>query len=489
MKRQPKADPPKARLPIPSHRQVLWHRHEYYGFLHFGVNTFTDMEWGYGDEDPSVFFPEAFDADQIVSTAADAGIAGLILTCKHHDGFCLWPSRYTEHSVKNSPWKAGRGDVVREISDACRRHSVLFGAYLSPWDRNFAEYGRLAYIEYYRNQLRELTTEYGELFEVWFDGANGGDGYYGGASELRRIDRRTYYDWENTWRIIRENQPNAVMFSDAGPDVRWVGNERGIAADPCWSTLSTAAVYPGFGGDEPVTEAESDMIKAWGSGMEMLNHGDRNGDAWLPAECDVSIRPGWFYHSAEDDRVRSPENLMELYFQSVGRGASLLLNVPPDQRGLWHKNDVQSLTAFRNALDETFGDNLAMDATITADNVRGGDSFYSPTNLIDGNPDTYWATDDENHSAELLVEFPEAVTFNVLGLREYLPLGQRVEEFSFAIDQNGTWNECCRCSAIGNRRLITVQTSTAKRARLKILSGDVSPAMSELGVYYTPSGA
>jgi len=209
--------PPRPHGPVPSARQLRWHELETYAFLHFSVNTFTDKEWGYGDESPTVFQPTAFDAEQIVTSLQAGGLKGAILTCKHHDGFCIWPSKYTEHSVKNSPWKGGKGDVVKEISAACRRHGLKFGVYLSPWDRNHKDYGRPKYITYYRNQLRELLTEYGPIFEVWFDGANGGDGYYGGDRTTRRIDPRTYYDWENTWKLVRELQPEACMFSDIGP--------------------------------------------------------------------------------------------------------------------------------------------------------------------------------------------------------------------------------------------------------------------------------
>ena len=235
--------------PLPSARQLAWHEMEFYGFVHFTVNTFTDREWGYGDEPEAVFNPGAFDAGQIVRTARDAGMRGLILTAKHHDGFCLWPSQFMEHSVKNSPWKNGRGDVVREMAGACRRAGLKFGIYLSPWDRNHRDYGRPEYLTYYRNQLRELLSNYGPVFTVWFDGANGGDGFYGGANEKRSIDNRTYYDWPNTWAIVRELQPQAVMFSDAGPDFRWVGNEAGLAGETCWATLDMTKPmrYPGGG--------------------------------------------------------------------------------------------------------------------------------------------------------------------------------------------------------------------------------------------------
>ncbi|MFH1265766.1 MAG: alpha-L-fucosidase, partial [Planctomycetota bacterium] len=276
-------EPPRAYGVTPAERQLKWHALEFYGFVHFTINTFTDKEWGYGDESPALFNPTDFDADQIAGTAREAGMKGLILTCKHHDGFCLWPSKFTKHSVARSPWRDGKGDVVREISDACRKHGLQFGVYLSPWDRNHADYGRPAYVEYYRNQLRELLTNYGPIFEVWFDGANGGDGYYGGAREKRNIDRATYYGWDVTRQIVRDLQPDAMMFSDVGPDIRWVGNESGYAGDPCWATYTPH----GLNGQAPCPGQTA---------YQEGENGHRNGQYWLPAEVDVSIRPGWFYH-------------------------------------------------------------------------------------------------------------------------------------------------------------------------------------------------
>jgi len=440
---------------------------EFYGFLHFSVNTFTDKEWGYGDEDEKVFNPTDFNADQIASVAKAAGMRGLILTAKHHDGFCLWPSRYTEHSVKNSGWKGGHGDVVKEISAACRRHGLRFGVYLSPWDRNRMDYGQPDYITYYRNELRELLTNYGDIFIVWFDGANGGDGFYGGVKETRHIDARTYYDWPNTWRIVRDLMPGAVMFSDVGPDVRWVGNERGIADDPCWATLSPGGSFPG--GEVPG-----------------LNSGQRPGTSWIPAECDVSIRPGWFYHATEDQKVKTPANLLDIYYKSVGRGACLNLNLPPDRRGQINEHDVQSLREFRRILDETFATNLAAEAKASASNVRGQAKKFAPANLVDGRRDTFWTTDDAERTPELTFEWNHPVHFNVVDLREYLPLGQRVE--AFALDQwkDGQWVEFSRGTSIGNRRLLRDDYVTTDRVRLRITQAPVCPALSEVGFYAEP---
>jgi alpha-L-fucosidase len=460
--------PPAPHGPVPTARQLAWHDLEFYGFLHFTVNTFTDKEWGYGDESETVFNPTAFDAAQIVSTAKAGGMKGLILTTKHHDGFCLWPSKYTEHSVKNSPWKGGKGDVVKEISAECQRQGLKFGVYLSPWDRNYKEYARPEYITYYRNQLRELLTGYGDIFTVWFDGANGGDGFYGGARETRRIDNKTYYDWPNTWSIVRGLMPNAVMFSDGGPDFRWVGNESGVAGDPCWATVNQEGRYPG-------------------GKTEGLNSGERPGDTWLPAECDVSIRPGWFYHAKEDARVKTPAQLLDIYYKSVGRGACLNLNLPPDRRGRIHENDAASVMELRRILDQTFARNLAQGARLQPSNVRGSGREFDAKNLLDGRRNTYWATEDTVITPELVVEFPAATRFNVIDLREFLPLGQRVDAFKLERWDNGQWVEFASGTSIGNRRLLRLKEPiTSEKMRLSITRAAVCPALSEFGVYLEP---
>ena len=417
-----------------------------------------------------MFNPTDFDADQIVLTAKEAGMKGLILTCKHHDGFCLWPSAYTEHSVKNSPWRNGKGDVVKEISEACRRHGLKFGVYLSPWDRNQPVYASPQYITYYRNQLRELLTHYGDIFAVWFDGANGGDGYYGGAREMRHIDNTTYYDWKNTWSIVRELMPHAVMFSDAGPDFRWVGNEEGIAGDPCWATLdmNQPGRYPG-------------------GSSQGLNSGERPGTAWLPAECDVSVRPGWFYHASEDSRVKTPAELLDIYYKSVGRGACLNLNLPPDRRGRITDGDVRSLRAFAKILTETFAVNLAHHAKLTASNVRGGSSHFAPANVLDGNRNTYWSTDDGVTTPELVLDLGKPTRFNVVSLREYLPLGQRVDAFALDEWKDGEWTEFAHGTSIGARRLVRGAYITTNKVRLRITGAPVCPAISEVGLYAEPS--
>lgn len=458
-------EPPAPYGPAPSERQLAWHEREVYGFLHFTVNTFTDKEWGYGDEKESVFNPTDFNADQIVKAAADGGLKALILTAKHHDGFCLWPSKFTTHSVAGSPWKDGKGDVVREISEACRRHGLKFGVYLSPWDRNSKDYGHPEYITYYRNQLRELLTQYGTISELWFDGANGGDGYYGGAKEQRSIDRKTYYDWENTWKIVRELQPTACMFSDGGPDIRWVGNESGTAGVTCWATLNRAEFAPGQADEK------------------RLNSGDRPGTDWLPAECDVSIRPGWFYHASEDAKVKTPAQLVDLYYASVGRGASFLLNLPPDRRGQIPDADAQSLREFHRIIESTFATNLASAAKAAASNTRGGDSRFAAKNVLDSKRETYWATDDAVTTPELILDLGKAVTFDVVRIREFLPLGQRVDAFGLDQWKDGQWVEFASGTSIGNCRLVRGNKVTTDKVRLRIVKAAVCPAISELSLF------
>jgi alpha-L-fucosidase len=451
--------------PTPSKRQLLRHQDDFWGFIHFTVNTFTDKEWGWGDEDPNLFHPTGFDPAQIAQTAADAGMKGLILTCKHHDGFCLWPSRYTDRSVKYSGWMSGQGDAVRSLLDSCLERDLKFGVYLSPWDRNHAEYGRLEYVAYYRSQLRELLTEYGPIHEVWFDGANGGDGYYGGANETRKIDPKTYYGWLETWRIVRELAPDASIFSDVGPDLRWVGNEDGIAGDPCWATLNVGDSSPGS------------AVSA------SLSSGDRNGSEWLPAECDVSIRPGWFYHASEDDKVKTPQELVDLYYKSIGRGATLLLNLPPDRRGLIHERDVEALRGFRLALDATFEHNLAQGATVAASFPRA--PAFSALNVLDGDPHTYWATEDSATSASVVLDLGAPTTFNIVRIREYLPLGQRVDKYGLDQWQNGGWIEFASGEGIGSCRLARTEKITTESVRLRV-AGPVCPAISEVGIFLEP---
>jgi len=448
-----------------------WSELGFYNFLHFTVNTFTDKEWGEGDEVPSIFNPTAFDAGAICSVLKDAGSKGVILTCKHHDGFCLWPTQTTEHSIRFSPYKNGKGDIVRELSEAAARAGLKFGIYLSPWDRNNAAYGTPAYIDIYRRQLRELLTGYGPIFEIWHDGANGGSGYYGGARQTRTIDKVHYYDWLNTWALARQLQPNAVIFSDVGPDIRWVGNEKGIAGETCWATYSPVATDGGTAVPGDVREKESTV-------------GTRNGKYWLPAECDVSIRPGWFWHPAENDKVKTPQQLFDLYCESTGRGASFLLNVPPDRRGLIYASDAESLRGFGRIMNATFAQNLASGARVKASNVRRGDKKFAPSQLLAGKTDAYWATDDNVTQADIVFDLPHPVSFDLIRVREAIALGQRVGGFRVEYWQNGAWSEFGAGTSIGSSRILRSQQAvTAQRLRLQITESAASPAISEFALF------
>ena len=450
---------------------MQWHELETYAFVHFTVNTFTGREWGEGDEDPNIFNPTAFDPDAIAEALKSAGMHGCVLTCKHHDGFCLWPTKTTEHSIRNSSWRNGKGDVVRDLSEAARRHGLRFGVYLSPWDRNNAAYGKPEYIGIYRRQLTELLTNYGPVLEVWLDGANGGTGYYGGAREKRVIDKTKYYDWPNPWALIRKLQPNAVIFSDAGPDVRWVGNENGIAGETCLETFDPVGQLGGPAAPGDVDTKQSQV-------------GTRNGKRLMPPECDVSIRPGWFWHAEENVKVKTPSELMNLYYKSVGRGASLLLNVPPDRRGVFHETDVNSLREFGKLREQIFAMNLAATAKLTPSNVRGASTIYGPGNLFDGSRETYWATDDGVTTPDLTLEFEQPVSFNVMRLREEIRLGQRIEAFAVEAWSNGGWERIAAETSIGNCRLIRTNTPIrSSKIRLSITQAPVCPALSDFGLF------
>ncbi|MCB0651112.1 MAG: alpha-L-fucosidase [Saprospiraceae bacterium] len=458
--------PPPPVLPVPSDRQLAWQHLEFYAFIHFNMNTFTNMEWGTGGEDPLLFNPTKLDCMQWAKVCKSAGLKGIILTAKHHDGFCLWPSEYTEHSVKNSPWKNGQGDVLKELSEACKAYDLKFGVYLSPWDRNHADYGKPEYITYFRNQLTELLTNYGEVFEVWFDGANGGTGYYGGANEERRVDKLTYYDWPATYELVRQFQPNAVIFSDAGPDVRWVGNEQGHAYPTTWSNLMRDSIYGGM----------PEYSSRYSPGQE-------NGTHWVPAEVDVSIRPGWYYHPEQDSLVKSLPELLDIYYNSVGQNGSLLLNFPVDTRGLIHENDVEQLNKLAARLQKDFAVDLAKGQKVEASNVRG--TAYKGNNTVDGNDNTYWATEDEVIQANLTLLFDKETTFNRFLIQEYIPLGQRVKAFSLEAKTTDGWVEIAKETTIGYKRMLRLPDITATAIRLNIEDSKACPVISGIRVYYS----
>lgn len=462
-------EPPKPLMPLPSERQLAWHELEFYAFVHFNMNTFTNMEWGFGNENPELFNPSQLDCRQWAKVCKQAGMKGIILTAKHHDGFCLWPSLYTEHSVKNSPWKNGKGDVVRELAEACKEYGLKFGIYLSPWDRNHADYGKPEYLIYFRNQLKELLTNYGEIYEVWFDGANGGNGWYGGANETRKIDNKTYYDWENTYKIVRDLQPNACMFSDAGPDIRWVGNEEGWARETNWCMLNKDSVAPGVV-----------------SNLEWLRAGQENGTHWLPAEVDVSIRPGWYYHQSEDQKVKSLPKLLDIYYNSVGRNASLLINFPVDTRGLIHEKDAEQILKLAETIKNDFALNLVEGKKITSSNHRGNSKKYNPENISDNNPETYWATDDSVTTSSITVDFGESTEFNRILLQEDIRFGQRIRNFSVEALVNNVWQLVDNQTTIGRKRILRFPNVVATQLRVNILDSRACPVMANLAVYKAP---
>lgn len=467
-------DAPKPLDPIPSQDQLAWQRLEFIAFAHFGINTFTNREWGEGTEDPALFNPTEFNARQWVKAIKDAGMKMLILTAKHHDGFCLWPSKYTEHSVKNSPWRNGKGDVVREVADACLAEGIKLGVYCSPWDRHEKMYGDSpAYNQHFRDQLRELLSNYGTVTEVWFDGACG-EGPNG---------KKQVYDWDSYYQVIRELQPHALIFG-CGPDIRWVGNESGVAREMEWSAL-------------PVTK---DMIdENWlahqqtfvdGSGVEealkAMTTPVNQKKTWYPAECDVSIRPGWFYHSDDDGKVKSLDQLLDIYYKSVGRNGVLLLNIPPDKRGLIHENDVQRLRELRQAIDKIFKINLALNKPATATNTRANHEFFSPAKALDGSPETYWTTDDGVTTADMEVDLGGEVTFDRSLIQEHIALGQRVFAYSIEAMSGNEWKAIATGTTIGYKKINCFTPVTATKVRLKILKSRACPVIETFELFKTP---
>ena len=463
---EPVVKAPEPILPIPEAKQVEWQKMETYAFVHFGLNTFNDREWGYGDSDPKTFNPAKLDCEQWVKTFVAAGMKGVILTAKHHDGFCLWPTGLTEYCIRNTPYKDGKGDIVRELSEACKKYGIKFAVYLSPWDRNQAIYGTPEYVDYFYKQLHELLTNYGAVFEIWFDGANGGDGWYGGAKDSRTIDRKTYYQYDRAYEMIDKYQPQAVVFSDGGPGCRWVGNENGFAGATNWSFLRAGEVYPGY------------------PKYRELQYGHADGNQWVAAECDVSIRPGWFYHPEEDDRVKSPDQLVDLYYRSVGHNATLLLNFPVDRRGLIHPVDSANAVRFHEMIQQQLKTNLVAGMTPKVSNERGGDFVASA--LTDDNFDTYWATEDGVTTADIEFSFDTPARMNRMMLQEYIPLGQRVKAFVVEYLDKDTWlpvklNE--ETTTIGYKRLLRFETVETKGIRIRITDARGPLCLSSVGVY------
>jgi alpha-L-fucosidase len=441
----------KAAHVVPSPRQLRWQELELTAFFHFGINTFTDREWGDGKEDLSIFNPAQLDARQWIRVAKEAGIKQVILTAKHHDGFCLWPSKYTEHTIKNTPYKGGHGDIVREFADACKEAGIGFGLYLSPWDRNSPFYGDSAkYNDLFMNWLMELLTNYGKVDEIWFDGANG-EGPNG---------KKQVYAFEAWYHLIRRLQPQAVI-AIMGPDVRWVGTETGQGRLTEWSVLPVdanqqASIAANSQKDMTFAPLGNMMNEDLGSRQQLMK---ASGLIWYPAETDVSIRPGWFYHDKDDEKVRTPAGLMDLYFSSVGRNSVLLLNIPPNRQGLISDADVRSLQGWRKDMDATFGVNLAAGAV-----VRHTHGRHDTTTTI-----TYTLAGEK--------------TFDVVGLQEEISVGQRVEKFVVEADEAGKWTTIAEGTTIGYKRLIHFQPVTAKVVRLRILSSRLNPKIAEFGLY------
>ena len=430
--------------PTPSENQLRWQEMEMYAFIHYSLNTYTDQEWGFGNEDPSLFNPSQLDCRQWARVCKQSGMKGIIFTAKHHCGFCMWPSKYTDYSVKSSPWKQGKGDVVRELADACREEGLKFAVYLSPWDRNHPQYGHPEYVTYFRNQLRELLTEYGNIFEVWFDGANGGDGWYGGANETRRIDPKTYYEWEETFRMIRKLQPNCVIWNDGGDrgDLRWVGNEAGSVGETNWSLLNKEGNVTG----------------------NMLRFGLENGDSWVAAETNTSIRPGWFYHETENENVKSLSKLMDTYYKSVGRNSCLLLNFPIAPNGRIHPTDSLRGIAFKKMIDEVFKTDLSKKAK------------------------------KSEQGNTTLIEFKRPTSFNRFVAEEDIRYGQRVKKFSLDALVDGQWQQLKDelaengngLTTIGHRRIICFPTVKATKLRFTVTDSKCTPIIRKLGVYLAP---
>lgn len=459
----------KAANVTPSSRQLTWQKKELTAFIHFGVNTFTGREWGTGKEDPEIFNPKHLDADQWIRVLKDAGFKQVIITAKHHDGFCLWPSRYTKHSVKYSPWENGRGDVVRDVSNACKKYKVGFGVYLSPWDRNYPFYGDTKkYNQYFENQLRELLTNYGQVDEVWFDGANG----TGPNGKIPVYDFNTWY------KIIRKLQPEAVI-AIMGPDVRWVGTETGYGRESEWSVVPVNAALQ----KNIAAGSQQDLTFKPSGDMKAQDLGGRNkimqakALIWYPAEADVSIRPGWFYHKEQDSLVKSPQKLLDIYYGSIGRNCVLLMNVPPDKEGLISKYDIKNLKEWTRLREQTFKTNLAKGADIKSSNG------IKARAMLDGNNRTFWTTSGSDTTATIEFDLQGTKTFDVFLLQEEISIGQSVEKFELDYWDGNNWKKSTEGTTVGYKRLLRVNPVTTDKVRLKIESSRLNPTLAEFGLY------
>ena len=448
------APEPYGALPTPA--QVEWQKMEFNMFVHFGPNTFTNVEWGDGTESVDVFAPTALDCRQWAAIAKEAGMKGIIITGKHHEGFCIWPNPESTHTVAQSKWRDGKGDIFKELSEACREYGLKFGVYISPWDQNDPHYGTPKYNEVFRRTIEHAHTNYGEVFEQWFDGACG-EGPNG---------KQQVYDWDLFNGEVYRHHPNAMIFTDVGPGCRWIGNESGIVGETCWSTLN----IKGFGPGRQAPPKKS------------LNGGDMNGEAWVTGEADVSIRPGWFWRESENDDVKSLDHLLYIWYNSVGHNSLLLLNVPPDTRGLINESDQARLKEFRQALDEIFSTDYADGAAIEASHVRG--RGYEAANLLDDDYDSYWTAADDVRQASLTLSFNEPRTFNRVQLQEYIPLGQRVCGFNIeALDADGNWKRIGESTTIGYKKIVLTDMVTTTGLRINITDALAVPVLNGLSLY------
>lgn len=424
--------------PIPSKKQVDWQALEYYGFIHFNMNTFTNLEWGEGQENPLSFNPTNLDCNQWARIAQSAGMKGLILTVKHHDGFALYPSKYTKHTVAKSNWKNGKGDVVKDLSQACKKYGIKFGIYLSPWDRNHPDYGTDKYNLVYAAMQKELLTNYGPIFEFWYDGANG-EGPNG---------KKQIYNWPLFNNTVLKYQPNAIQFSDSGPDIRWVGNERGFAYDQTWSPINRNEIYPGF------------------PQFDLYRNGQQNGTHWVSPEVDVSIRPGWYYHADQDTKVKSPDSLLKIFVASVGRNANLLLNIPVDRRGLIHPNDSTSMMGFKQLRDKGLINLLTKNDQIS---TSSNYSENSNSRLIDKSIKSFWAANNTDQTPKINIKFQESKLMNAVLIQEPIFMGQRIIQFKVLLtDENGVKEEII-CQTIGNKRIVPFKQKKIKYIEIEFL--------------------
>ncbi|MBP1672502.1 MAG: alpha-L-fucosidase [Bacteroidetes bacterium] len=461
----------KAAQVVPSERQLRWQKLELTAFFHFGINTFTNKEWGEGNENPEIFNPTNFDAEQWIISVKNGGFKQVILTAKHHDGFCLWPTKTTTHSVAISPWRSGKGDVVKEVADACHKHGIGFGVYLSPWDRNASCYGTDAYNDFFVNQLTELLTQYGQVDEVWFDGACG-EGPNG---------KKQVYDFMRWYALIRKLQPQAVIAIMA-PDIRWVGTETGMGRETEWSVIPTSnldlSAIASQSQNNVIFKPKTDLMGNILGSREQLYAA--NGLVWYPAETDVSIRPGWFYHPEEDSKVKTAEELMNIYLTSVGMNSVLLLNIPPNKEGLIAPEDVQSLQAFAQLKNKIFSEKFPDKSTVVS--CENGVNIRA---IADQKYETYFTTNKGDTTTIIEFDSKGPRQFNLLMIQENIMVGQRIEHFVLEyFDSQKGWMPCAEGTTVGYKRIIKFPEVSASGFRLKILSSRLEPTISEFGLYY-----